>query len=130
MRKEHELILGLSNTIEEIVTKDKCAISIGSGSLEIYSTPSMIAFMEKASLMCVQNYLNDGESTVGGSVNIKHLKPTSLGKKVICKTVTKEFKGKKIDFEVEVHEGNVLIGFGTHSRFIINKLSFMESLNS
>lgn len=130
MNKVHELIPGLSNTIEEVVTKDKCAINMGSGALEIYSTPSMIAFMEKAALMCVQNCLADDESTVGGAVNIKHLKPTAPGKKVICKSRITEVKGKKIDFEVEVYEGSALIGFGKHTRFIINKSSFMESLKS
>lgn len=130
MRKEGELARGLSLTIEEIVTEDKSAMRIGSGALEVYSTPSMIAFMEKTSFMCVQQYLNEDESTVGGLVNIKHLKPTALGKKVICKSMITEVKGKKITFEVEIHEENSLIGAGQHTRFVINKTAFMQSLKS
>lgn len=129
-RKESELTPGLSVTIEEIVTKEKSASSIGSGALEVYSTPSMIAFMEKASFMCVQQYLNEDESTVGGLVNIKHLKPTALGEKVICKSVITEVKGKKITFKVEIYEEKVLIGVGQHTRFVINKTAFMQSLKS
>ena len=49
-----EIKAGASHEIEELVTMDKSAISLGSGLLEVYSTPSMIAFMEKASLECVQ----------------------------------------------------------------------------
>lgn len=130
MQKEDELVQGLSITIEETVTEDKSALSLGSGALDVYSTPSMVAFMEKASFMCVQQYLNEGESTVGGLVNIKHLKPTSLGKNVNCKSLITEVKGKKISFKVEVYEGNSLIGEGEHTRFIINKNAFMLSLKS
>lgn len=128
MTKGHELTPGLSSTIEEIVTKDKTAISVGSGSLEVYATPSMIAFMEKASVMCVEEYLKDDETTVGGSVNIKHLKPTALGQIVKCSSVIKEVNGNRIEFDVEVHEGDKLIGIGYHIRFIIDKTSFMEGL--
>ncbi len=86
--------------------------------------------MEKASFMCVQQYLSEDESIVGGLVNIKHLMPTALGKKVICKSVITEVKGKKIDFEVEIYEEKVLIGVGQHTRFVINKTAFMQSLKS
>lgn len=129
-KKERELAPGLSITIEEIVTEEKSALSIGSGTLEVYSTPSMIAFMEKASFMCVQQYLNEDETTVGGLVNIKHLKPTAVGEKVICKSVIAEIKGKKITFKVEIHEEKVLIGVGQHTRFVINKTAFMKRLKS
>lgn len=128
--KEMELTPGLSVTIEEIVTKEKSASSIGSGALDVYSTPSMIAFMERASFMCVQQYLNEDESTVGGLVNIKHLKPTALEKKVVCKSVITEIKGKKITFRVEIYEGDSLIGVGLHTRFVINKIGFMKQLKS
>lgn len=130
MKKEDELIPGISITIEEIVTEDKSASNIGSGAMDVYSTPSMIAFMEKASFMCVQQYLDEDESTVGGLVNIKHLKPTALGEKVTCKSVITEVKGKKIAFEVEVYEGSSMIGGGVHTRFIINKSAFMKGLKA
>ena len=124
----NEIKVGTSHEIEELVTMDKSAISLGSGLLEVYSTPSMIAFMEKASLECVQKYLLDDETTVGGMVNIKHLKPTSIGKKVVCKSEVTEVIDRKIDFEVNVYEGGALVGVGTHTRFIIKKAVFMKQL--
>ena len=130
IRNERGLAPGLSLTLEEVVTEDKSAVSIGSGASEVYSTPSMIALMEKASFMCVQHHLDEDESTVGGLVNIKHLKPTALGKRVVCKSVLTEVNGKKITFQVEVHEENLLIGLGQHTRFVINKTDFMTGLKS
>ena len=128
MSKRHELIQGLSFMVEDISTEDKNAVSYGSGTLNVYATPAMIALMEKASLLCVEEFMNDDETTVGGAVNIKHLKPTAIGQRIACKSVIKEVSGSKIDFEVEVHEGDKLIGIGSHTRFIINKTSFMDNL--
>ena len=128
MSKKHELTRGLYFTVEEITSEDKNAISFGSGTLDVYATPAMIALMEKASLLCVEEFLNDDETTVGGAVNIKHLKPTARGKKVTCKSVIREMRGSKINFDVEVHEGEKLIGTGSHTRFIIDKTSFMDAL--
>jgi len=128
MKQNHEFFPGLSITIEEIASEAKSAISMGSGTLEVYATPSMIALMEKASMMCVEKYLKDDETTVGGAVNIKHLKPTALGRIVICKSEIKEVSGARIEFGLEVHEEDKLIGTGFHTRFIINKTSFMNNL--
>ena len=128
MSKKHELTPGLSFRVEDIITKDKNAISFGSGTLNVYATPAMIALMEKTSKLCVEEFLDDDETTVGGAVDIKHLKPTAMGQGVVCKSVIKEVDGSKINFEVEVREGNKLIGIGTHLRFIINKISFMDTL--
>jgi len=122
------LKIGLAFEIEEEVTHDKSALTLGSGGLDVYSTPSMIALMEKTSMMSVEASLGERETTVGGAVNICHYKPTSIGKKVICKSKVTSVLGKKIDFEVEVFENGNLIGNGQHTRFIVDKYLFMEKL--
>ena len=128
MKQNHGLFPGLSITIEEITSEATSAISLGSGTLEVYATPAMIALMEKASMMCVEKYLNDDETTVGGAVNIKHLKPTALGRIVICKSEIEEVSGTRIEFGLKVHEADKLVGTGVHTRFIINQTSFMNNL--
>lgn len=122
------LKIGLAFEIEEKITQDKSAATIGSGGLDVYSTPSMIALMEKTSMMCVDALLEERETTVGGAVNIRHYKPTAIGKSVICKSKVVSIQGKKIDFEVEVFENEILIGNGKHTRFIVDKNLFMEKL--
>lgn len=119
---------GLFLEIKENVTESMSAEKIGSGALNVYSTPSMIALMEKTSMLCVNSLLNENETTVGGAVNIRHYKPTAIGRTVICKSKVTNIQGKKIDFEVEVTESGDVIGNGQHTRFIVKNDLFMKNL--
>lgn len=120
--------VGRTLEIREGATPDKSAAIIGSGALDVYSTPSMIALMEKTSMLCIETLLNESETTVGGAVNIRHYKPTAIGKSVVCKSQVTSVKGKKVDFQVEVYENDELIGDGQHTRFVVNKESFMKNV--
>lgn len=123
-----EIEIGIRHRVEETVTDEKSASHVGSGLLDVYSTPAMIALMEKTSYLCVEKYLEDDESTVGGAINIRHLKPTAIGKKVMCESSVKTVAGKRIDFDVVVYEDGIPIGNGTHTRFVINKVLFLKNL--
>jgi predicted thioesterase len=117
---------GIAYTLTEEVTEEMSASHVGSGLLDVYSTPAMIALMEKTSYLCVQPYLEASESTVGGAVDIRHMKPTAIGQKVVCVSQVKVVENKKIEFELEGTENGIVIGKGTHIRFVIDKESFMK----
>jgi predicted thioesterase len=123
-----EIEIGTSRQISEVVTTAQSASQVGSGLLDVYSTPAMIALMEKTSCLCVEKYLDQSESTVGGAVNIRHLKPTAIGQEVICTSKVTAVSGKRIDFEVEVREDGKPIGNGIHTRFVIDKELFLKNL--
>ena len=123
-----EIEIGIKHHVDETVTDEKSASHVGSGLLNVYSTPAMIALMEKTSYLCVEKYLDENESTVGGAINIRHLKPTAIGKKVMCESTVKSVAGKRIDFDVIVYEDGIPIGNGTHTRFVIDKVQFLKNL--
>ena len=50
----------------------------GSGAV-VFSTPNMILLMERAAKEALRPYLEEGEESVGASVNIQHLAATPLG---------------------------------------------------
>ena len=83
-----EIKTGLTHEIEKRVSSEDSATAFGSGMVEVFATPAMIALMEKTSLECVNRLLPDGFSTVGTEVNIQHLKATAIGK-----TVTPRHRG-------------------------------------
>lgn len=125
---ENKLTIGIEGKIEQFVTKDDTAAKYGSGLVEVFATPAMLALMEKTCLTSVLDYLNDGFNTVGTEVNIKHIKATPIGKKVYCKSVLNLIENKKLVFSVEAFDEEGKIGEGTHTRYIIDTKKFMEIL--
>ena len=122
------LITGIKGDIQTIVTKEQTAAAYGSGLVEVFATPAMIALMEKTCLRSVLEYLPDGINTVGTEVNVKHLKATAVGKNVRCQSELQKIDGKKLLFTVEAFDEQGKIGEGTHSRYVIDVKSFMEKL--
>ncbi len=126
---EFNLEKGITYTAKQKVEPKDTAAHYGSGLVEVFATPAMIALMENAALKTVLPYLGEEYNTVGFEINVRHLKPTSVGMQVECTATLTEVDGKKIVFKVEAKDEEGLIGEGTHVRYIINSKRFMEKLN-
>lgn len=116
--------INAKGTAETIVTADKLAVNVGSGSLAVFATPSMTALMEKSACNCLADYLDDGETTVGTELNIKHLSATPEGMKVTAEAVLTEINGREFTFEVTASDETGVIGKGTHKRFLVYSKKF------
>ena len=123
------LKLGIKNTLELLVDEKNTAKAIGSGNLEVFATPSMIALIEETAWKSVATFLNEGESTVGTKIDINHISATPLGLKVMCNTELIEIDRRRLVFRVEVFDEVCKIGEGTHERFIINSEKFVSKAN-
>jgi fluoroacetyl-CoA thioesterase len=121
--------IGLSSTIESIVMQKDTASEYGSGGVDVFATPAMIGFMEKAAMSAVELHLGKGYSTVGTTIDIKHIAATPVGMKIKAKAQLIEVDGKKLVFKVEAYDERELIGEGLHERYIINLEKFMERVN-
>lgn len=119
---------GLKYTSELTVTEAVTAIAMGSGDMPVLATPSMMALMENAAMLAVADHLPEGCTTVGGHITSSHLKPSKLGDKVTATATVTRVEGKKIEFKVEAHCGDTLLGEGTHLRFIVEREKFMSRL--
>ena len=124
------LEVGMKLEVEKLVTDNDTAAKAASGAVEVLATPFMIAWMEEASLHLAQKGLEDGLTTVGTEVNIKHLKGTLVEKTVKIVSILKEIDRKKLVFDVEVLEDGIVVGTGTHTRFIIDPIKFHEKLKN
>ena len=122
------LEIGISHSTHKLVEFKDTAAAYGSGLVEVFATPAMIAMMENTCLESVQSRLDDGFTTVGTAVDIRHMKATLKGKKVTCLSRLTEISGKKLIFEVEARDEVGLIGTGIHKRFVVNNDEFMQSL--
>jgi predicted thioesterase len=119
---------GLSYSMTIKVEHNQTASFYGSGTLDVYATPAMIALMENASANCVQSHLEDGFTTVGIEINVKHIKATPIGMNVRSEAYVEKVDRKKLYFKVEAYDDKGKIGEGTHVRYIINSEEFMEKI--
>lgn len=120
------LLPGLTGEARTEVTDANTAAAVGSGGIQVFSTPMMIALMENAALQAVQPHLAAGESTVGTVVNIKHLAATPLGMQVRAVARLDAVEGRRLLFTVEAFDEREKIGEGTHERFVIGVERFLE----
>lgn len=123
------LNIGIKGKEEITVNTENSAKTMGSGTLDVFATPAMIALMEKTAWKSVQNHLEDGQGTVGISLNVKHVAATPLGMKVYCESELTEVDGKKLVFTVKAFDEAGLIGEGTHERFVITNEKFQQKTN-
>lgn len=109
-----------------IVEEKETARIAGSGNLPVLSTPHMIAYMENTALTLLSEEMDIGETSVGMEINVKHLKPTSIGSEVIVRARMIEQSKNKAAFEIEAHAHDALIGTASHVRAIVNEERFMK----
>ena len=119
---------GLSFTFEKIAEPKESAAALGSGGLEVFSTPSLVALFEITAKRGVDALLPQGHSTVGIEIAVKHQKATKIGKKVQCTTTVTAVDGKKISLSGEMWDEDGKIGEGTHTRYIVNDAEFLKRL--
>ena len=124
-----ELIeIGILREDKRIVNQEDTAVAMKSGDLSVYATPALVAYLEYTAKELVRKYLEDNETTVGIKMDVNHIKASKVGASIHSKAEVIKAEGKKITFKVEAYEGGTLIGFGTHERFVVDKLKFISKL--
>ncbi len=109
------------------VKKENLASYVGSGTLNVLATPSVIAFMEGTAAELAQNILNNsGLTTVGMAINIKHTSPTPLGAEVEVEASLVKTDGRFFEFEVSARDKAGEIAKGTHTRVSVKAEKFQK----
>ncbi|MSS18790.1 thioesterase family protein [Sodaliphilus pleomorphus] len=119
---------GLTHTSTLKVTNADTALEMGSGDMPVLATPAMTALMENAAMLAVSDSLPEGCTTVGGHISTSHLKPSRVGAQVSATATLDKIDGRKLYFTVKAHDGDTLIGEGSHLRFIVERERFMAKL--
>lgn len=120
--------VGTKQISTTVVDHTKIASAVGSGGLDVFATPSMVALMEHAAMTAVAPFLAEGDTTVGGYIATTHLAPSPIGATIEAEAVVTAVEGRKIEFSVEARCGEQILGRGTHTRFIVNSAKFMSKL--
>lgn len=126
------ILIGTKCQVEQVVTEDLTAASIGSGALAVFGTPFMAAMMENAAMTALQNFLEDDQGSVGTHLDITHDAPTPVGMKVWAEAeiFAVSENGKMVDFKVKAWDESGPIGQGIHTRAIIKNEKFLAKCNA
>ena len=98
-----------------------------SGSLDVLATPILSALMEEAACAAIAEALDEGMTTVGGSISLVHKAPTLPGDTVTATAVVTGVKGKKITFTIRAEDSAGEVGTADHTRFIVEADHFMDN---
>ena len=122
--------VGLSGIQSITVTETLTARHIGSGSVDVYATPAMIALMVSAALSAIDHLLAEGQTSVGTKIEVRHLAATPLGQLVRAHAEVRAVEGRKVTFLVQAWDERELIGEGKHVRLVINEAGFIKRVKS
>ena len=125
-----QVVVPSTNRVDSTVTNEKLASYVGSGIADVFATPMMIALMENAALKCLEQFLDDGETSVGTEISTSHISATPLGMDVYAVSTIIKVDGRKVDFKIEAFDTCGKIGEATHSRFVVNSEKFIAKANS
>ncbi len=87
---------------------------------KVFATGFMIILMEWTCVQLLNQYLDEGEGSVGTHVDVSHAAATPPGMTVTVDMEVAEVRGRKVIFKVRAHDGMDMIGEGTHERVVVN----------
>lgn len=110
------------------VTSANTAIALGSGDMEVFATPALVALMENAAMNAAKDQLPEGSTTVGAFIETTHVKPSPLGEEVSATAVLEKEEGRKLTFCITASDTKGTVGEATHIRYIVDRERFMSKL--
>ena len=110
---------GIRGEQSVLVTAANTAKTMGSGTLEVFATPALVALAEKTCWMSVADALGEGTK-----LELEHTAPTPVGMTVTCESELVAVEGRKLTFKVALHDEKGPVGGGTHERFVVNDAKF------
>lgn len=122
------LEIGLHHESQVRVTEQNTALTLGSGDMEVFATPAMVALMENAAMCAVREHLTEGATTVGTEMQTSHIKASKLDAQITASAELIAIEGRKLEFVVKAWDEVGTIGEGRHTRFIVDRERFLAKL--
>lgn len=120
--------IGLKYQSRVVVSEDNTALKLGSGDMEVFATPAMIALMENAAMNAVAEHLDAGATTVGTMMRSSHVKASAVGANITAEAELVAVEGRRLCFVVKAWDEKGVIGEGEHERFIVDRERFLSKL--
>ena len=120
--------IGKSATRTYDTTDDDTAEAGGNPGVVVVSTRTLVEWLEVVAESAIRDTFEDGETSVGAAVCVRHLAPSPVGRPVAITATVTAARKNMVDFNVEVRDGERLLMNGTHTRAVIDLEAFLVSL--
>jgi predicted thioesterase len=126
----NELSPGMAAELEHIVTDEDTASRWGSGLVPVFSTPALVGLMESSAVAAISGRIPNGQTSVGGRIDVRHLAATPVGMKVRARAELNAVEGRKLFFKIQAWDEVELIGEAEHERYIVDEARFLGRIQS
>ena len=116
----------MNATLEYTVTEAQTAKTMKSGALAVLATPALVAMMEECACKALEGSLEEGQTSVGTALSLKHTAATPVGMKVTITAVLTEKEGRRLLFDVVANDEKGEIGRCTPERCLVMAERFTE----
>lgn len=128
-RSRKVLAVGLEGTsVHYIGQNNTVGITQGATSQSLVSsavtTSALMKWGEEACINALEEVLEGGQTTVGGSMLISHQAPALRGMVVTCKAKLVSIDRRKLTFEITASDRDEVIALATHVRISVQKADF------
>jgi len=121
---------GLKGTATCHVDSAQLATKVGSGSVDVFASPIMIALMEAAAVDCVEHLLPADHVSLGTHLDVAHSAPTPPGLTVTATAELTKVDGRVLTFSVAAADGIEPVGRGSHTRVVVDRKRLAAKLSA
>lgn len=123
-----DLAAGLAAELEFEVGEADTATALGSGDVPVLGTPRLVAWIEAATVAAVANHLDDGQTSVGTHVAVRHRAPSVAGTTITVRAELIDIDGALLRFAVLAHDGAHEIAQGEVERAVVERERFLGKI--
>lgn len=125
-----EIAVGMKGTASALVGRNQTAKEMGSGSLLVYATPCMAALMEESACNAIASVMENGKTSVGMELNLKHTAATPVGMDVHADAEVTAVNKNIITYKITAYDEAGEIGSAEHKRAIVTTEHFLDKTYS
>lgn len=124
--------MGAEATVHRVVEPTDTARALGSGDLDVLSTPRLLAWFEQATLAALVGELEPAQSSVGSRVELVHVRASTVGTAVRVRAELVHLDGRLMRFEVvaeqDIAGASGVVAHGQVTRVLVDRDRFLSRL--
>lgn len=119
---------GLKDTRVLEVSVQDTAEELGSGDVPVLGTPAILTLAERACVAAICEDMLEGQTSVGAWAEIEHGRATPVGAEVRAEATLIGHHGRRLEFQVIIREGDVIVAKVRHRRVLVDRERFMKKV--